>query len=925
MEKVVSNDGVATIKFWGEKAGKYTLTLKGQTADAKEYAEKVIEIIIEESKVVNKVAPIYYVSNGEKLLYDGVLKAGGREKDISLIFLHDYGTDSTDKVTRQVAVTADKLQNTLIKDMQGGITTDVNIEFLDIDGNKIETVDYSTKEVYGVRIKALQNETKVKLQRKIEIHVDNTIPKIVSPDDYETAANMEFEINPKSKYTVSLGETTSFDGKNITLYLNENEMANDVIKCAEDGLLYTLIGIEKIDQYPSDPDIQAVKALQELSVFKSDIADGKIVLVDSANQIDGTSRISVKGFTDESIENNVSAVVGNIQYIGIALNNYGDEDEEIEKTGNKLQIYHGSSSTLVYDLGINFVKEEIKDLKITNNALSEYCFESKVAATIKSGSRQKEIDLLNDKLEFTIIDAETNQEVDDSKFIKVDEVTGRRVDLSQYLKAEAGETRNGEIEIKFMAPIAGKYKVKIGLANKRSVEPVLTDTIIVSENPDVSRVAFRYKDMNGNYRISYDDLGSVRFNKAKTYDVIYYHDYYVNENNVEKYITSTKLTGGSVPVYSDVQFVIPNEYKGYLKVDRMNENEILEEGTPDVHARATGIRITIKDYDENNRPTNIKINDNLNFKINIKNTNCSATLHVKAIEEATIVNAKVSEINPDRETTSKLYNSQPPADTEDTVVPVTSAGQTSYYTLYKIAFIDSDGDEVPVTNSLITDRKEGKYTGIAFIDDQNESLGDYSVSFIQVSGFSYDEHSGTYSKTSSGATKVSFVGIAPYMGMDVNFVNIYYNNKCFKKLTFGTSTTYNMMTRNEPLFIDTDVNDIDNKDDKTENSKPNNNQIKGNNTVVNNSTNVVENNIITNNTTTTNTINSNVTNEVTNNTVTNIVNGVNNETTGNVVIDDDIKNKVDTVEPSNTSSAKNETTNTIQDDLVNNDDDQVEE
>lgn len=835
VSKNITDDGLAEILFWAQEPGKYKVTLQAGIAS------KEVEVEVSESNVVNIINPLT-VENGA--LYTGILKSDGEAKDIGLEFKHNYGSEQTAKVTLPVNVTKDRLEAEFDNDqgMETKFLTTVDNEFVEI------AADDNTSFVTGIRVKAKDvtitpegTGNKTYSTRKMIIHVD----KYDANNVYSTANNI-IKVYQASIYTVS------FERQDITLYLQAVGNENLVYKDANGTDIYTLIRANKVDQYDEDPDTKKVNA-DDLSTTRYDIQEGKIVFIDSANQSDSEYHdipfIEVAGFVDStgSGQRYSKRGTGDVDYIGISLKvvqdkinkqDIGDEDERIENTGSYIDVYHTAGDTAVNRLNIQKIeKKDITELRTQMLKTNDYCYEKNtIVAKIKSGQKQKDLDA--SMLTYLVVDE------NDSPVINGAKVTGEN-------------DGKGNVNIKFVAPDAGKYKIIAMLRSNSSVR-VSTDVITITENPIVTRIAFRYveKDVqNGTEKtVVTKQFGQVRVDKSVTHEIVYYHDY--DEKDTNGVTISREIESTHVPISGKITFAnIPT----YLTVTKVNGNaETDPAGEAD---RVNGLNIRINNSS--------KMSNSVSFTMIIDRSSYGleplrTTVNLTTADKAEIVKVKVESLNPNGRGNLYLDKSWKNNGAGDTVTTINDFD----YTVFKIAYIDQDGDEVSVpSNKILYERetRSGKNL-VMFIDEFYDSLGE--ISSIEVIPLVYSDTKNDY-VSATGSTSVRYIGIAALPTSEIAnlsqiSVTVTDTAKFFKNYKdFTTNIPVNVlgsaMARMSTEKVKEPVVPVD--DDENSNTKPNNdkpqaniNSNQNNDNVINQKPQNVENE------------NNNVTNEVETNT-----------------------------------------------------------
>lgn len=825
-------DSGAEIKIWAVEPGTYTVILEAGKAESYK-----TDITITESSTIDEIT-----LGNEGIPFEGILKAGGDYKDIALNFIHNYGSTETEEVPRQVKVTANRLTLTVESEIE-------KYKFLGIkDGTLVELSNTDkTTPVTAVRIWAKAGvvpEGQERITRVLEVEVDKATTEAIS-------RTTNVNIYQGSKYTVTFAENT------LKLYLQDEGADNTYIDT--DGKIYTLLEIQKVDQYLDQNDPKYIPAtVNEISNLEATINSGNIVFVDSACKHDpeyaGNPFIKVAGF-NENKGRFTKVTSGNIKYVGIALEDVydgvtgkqiGDEDIRLEER-SEIYVYHGSSTSPVVTLEISeIVKKDITSLRIENLIQKEYCFEEVEIAQLSSGFKQKPLSA-----------GELRYEVYKD--------SGTRPDTTVEVREKAVE--DGKATLEFKAPNAGKYTIK-AILNKNGREIILTtDEITIEENPIVTSVAFRTK--GGSEKPS-TDFGPVKINKTIKKEIVYMHDYTDKNGNaiVDEYgdQISRPIEKANIPIYDYIK--LPKTNPNYIEINLYNADYNLSKETEWGSAPVDGISIEVKSgAPVGTTATFSLLIDNSKHSIygGQKDTEVNATVRVGAMAEIEGVALKPINANG----TINLYKTTEPATGSNNKV-TTKDGQK--YTLFELSYIDADGDEVEIEDAAdIGVGLQGSSSTKKILFADNAYIDDNFVERIEVKAFA--KTGDDYTIVTSG--KFDYIGIS-LVDTDFTTIAIYYDEKGFDKeipvIIDGVSSRQASKARAIKSSVKATTQD------------PINPSVT--NTTTSNETDTVKNE--TKNTNTVNTVN----NEITNTTV-NETNTTNTTTTTNTVkTENTIANKV---------------------------------
>ncbi len=838
-------DNGAEVKIWAAEPGTYTVILEAGKAESLK-----INITITESNAVHEIT---FGNNGKP--FEGVLKAGGDYKDIDLNFTHNYGTTETEVVSRKVNVTANRLTFTKESEIE-------RYKFLGIkDGNLVELSDTDkTTPVTAVRIWAKAGvvpEGQERITRVLGIEVDKGTAEATNQE------TINVNIYQDSKYTVTFAED------NLKLYLQDEGAYNTFIDT--DGKIYTLLEIQKVDQYKDQNDPKYIPAtVNELSNLEATINNGNIVFVDSACKYDaeysGNPFIKIAGF-NENKGRFTKVTSGNIKYVGIALEDVyngvtgtqiGDEDIRLEERG-EIYVYHGNSTTPVITLTISeIVKKDITSLRISNLVQKEYCFEEVNIAELSSGFKQKPINA-----------GELRYEVYKNG--------SSRPDTTVEVREKTVE--NGKVTLEFKAPNAGKYRIKATLNKNGRVITLTTDEITIEENPIVTSVAFKTK--GGNEEPS-TDFGPVKINKTVKKEIVYMHDYTDKNGNaiVDEYgrQISRQIEKANIPIYDYVK--LPTNNPSYIEINLYNADYNLSKETEWGSAPVDGISIEVKSgAPVGTTATFSMLIDNSEHAIygGQKDTEVNATVRVGAMSEITGVVLKPINANG----SINLYKRTDPISGSNDKVTVEGGDK---YTLFELKYIDADGDEVKISDATkigVGLKGTSSSDKILFADDAYILDPDFGEG-IEVKAFAKD--SAGYTSVSSG--NFDYVGIN-VIDTSITSITIYYEAKGFEteipviidgktsRQASKAKAIKEAMKPTEPDNIKTTTNNtVSSKEDKDQLTENNTNTIT--NEIINSTTNEQ----ITNNT------QSNQTNEVEN-----TITATNNTVETNKVVENVIEPK----------------------------------
>lgn len=652
-------DGGAEIKIWAVEPGTYTVVLDAGKAESSR-----TNITITETNTVDEIT-----LGNEGKPFEGILKAGGDYKDIPVSFTHNYGSSETEEISRPVKVTANRITFTKDSDIE-------KYKFLGIkDGSIVELSETDkTTPVTAIRIWAKAGVVPAgqdRITRVLEVEVDK------GTSDAPTPKTINISIYPDSEYKVTFKEDS------LKIYLQNEGAENTYID--EDGTIYTLLEIQKVDQYENHNDPKYISATAgEISNLEATISSGNIVFVDSACKYDtkyaGNPFIKVAGFIDRKIGGYTKVSSGNIKYVGIALEDVidvstkksiGDEDIRLEQEG-KIYVYHGNDTAPRITLEISeIVKKDITTMRAENLVKKEFCYEETKIVELKSGYKQKPLEA--GKIAYEVYK--------DGKRDNTVEIT-------------EGTVENGTVNVMFKAPNAGTYQIKATLTQNGKTTTLTTEDILIEENPIVTRVAFRTRG-NTTEKPS-TNFGIVRIGKTVIKDIVYIHDYTDKEGNPILDEDGNQVSGeiekANIPIYEYI--TLPE--RDDIEINLYNGNYNLSEKTDWTNAPVDGISIKVKSTATPDTVATFTINiDNSKYAEYGGKTENPVSVRVSIGEPAEIAGITLKPVRSDGKTINLYMDG----------VPVEGSGEktTTYlndkYTLFEISYIDVEGDELEILDA----------------------------------------------------------------------------------------------------------------------------------------------------------------------------------------------------------------------------------
>ena len=794
---------IVNVEFWAENAGTYEVTLKSGNA-----TYKTNEINITDSTIVDEVR---LVKNTDGDLYEGLLKAG-TSKYIELKFYHTYDARNiegiNDYVQKEVPVTANRLKLNYFDAESSNPDTNYNgirdelIKYYRITENGYQQI---TKTDSRIAVNAISVEVDANATVTGNYDLVNLKFSVTNAGTEVYTKNPlveEIKVFPKSVFTVDIKETST------DVYL-ESAVATSNAKYVEyNGLVYTLIEAKMYDDYKDWGDqAEALINVDDLSTKYSDIANGKITLIDSgyeaalaANNSNAKSLISVKGFNDNHDKNGyIICTGGTAKYIGIAVdrvNKNGDifldnEDDELNKTGHYVSVYHNGRP--ITEININIVKKRITSIEaeLVLQTNSMYCYDSNtVVAKFSSGAKQADLNL--GELDYSIYNVGyTNTSTGQQEYLSLN--------TTAWIK-EKSVDEFGNVYVSLTAPNSGKYKIGASIGTNTDKSKIIATPINVEEDTSVSSIAFKYKDIDTKKTVITADFGTVRENKAATHEMVYTHIYeFINKEGnkakVEKEIAETNK-----PLANSIELVVDASHP-CIKVDSMNGNKM---AAP--QQEVLGIRVDYTSTKNHEHDPGHPAYFEIRIKDESNNVYYRQEVEVTTKEEAKIVDLVMSEVektSSKEEITDNIdYKSKITSNSEITLYkgkaadaeedpgaidPRTSEYYVTediynpeyemYYSIYKIAYIDEDGDERPVPMGNIRWQYDMYRTlpnavwivDSYYIDDSSTGR----VETLAISREILDEKdpvTGKYYRwneaTGSSSTPVSYIGISPSAGFD---------------------------------------------------------------------------------------------------------------------------------------------------------------
>ncbi len=634
-------DGKAEVIFWGSESGTYNITLSSRSG-----ASITKTITLTESEIVDKIVI------GD--VQDGIIKAGGKEKTVSVKFYHTYNSISNPGQTEDKQIDVE----------QGRVTKSIDTAGIDKNEFVTKTIDgiEGKQFVTGVSIKANADISITDgdyIAKELTINVNNDgLSESVTEDKKTVSQKQEINIYKPSEYTMLLEQA------NLDLYLTKDASNKMVVQDGSD--LYTLFNARLGDQYPQDREYQKIKA-ENLSTSDNDLTgienNQKIVFKHDSTK----SYIKVAGFTTSAEGTYTKVTSGDIDLIGIAIDLSVDTDNlEDEKVAEnpKVKVYHKNQTKEVGIITLNVVKNKLTKLNMETVKKSDYCYENSVVVTLESGEFER--DLTGNELSL-------------------------RVTGNGRTKVEIGEvsTVGGRIQVKLNAADPGTYTITAAIGNITAT----SDEIEVTDNPIVSRVEFVNKDgivcqKTTESGTVYHSFGIARVGKPASRTLVYYHDYEAEktrafgESNVSRSVHAPETTNIHIDNKDNVNINV-HEFSGDYEVGDGTEWHASDVNTITVSAAKEA---TIGEY-------------KFDLKIDNKSRGGEELIeHVKVDikEKAKIKDIILTDVNGSPLSSITLYKNQP----EGISNVVQDDGKS--YTVFGIKILDEDNDQDSVPTSYLS-------------------------------------------------------------------------------------------------------------------------------------------------------------------------------------------------------------------------------
>lgn len=726
-------NGVATLKFWGETEGTYQI--KVYTQNGKDPSKKIeygtISITLNISQVPNRVLVT-------KQHTQEFLKAGGTAGTYALQFKRVYTNPDTGVEMPAYSINVDTSNISIGYGANGNPTSQYLIETITREGsnNTSATLKLTPKD----------RDEQVNVTETVKIYVNSEeMPLYIDG----SPSTLSVVIKPKAKYNLKFDNITRTEGNtqikdDITLYYKSLTSQGGLEGSVRtvDGTLYTLYGVSLVDQYGD----KGQDIINNMLITNTD-TDYAISFDDK-----GTSKIiKTKGFKQDG---SPCILTGDtVRYIGIGIDQTafkGDEDEEFVSRGlmkggaNSIEVEQ--AGTIVAKLNVKeIVKNDVTSLRTSNVSSSDYRYsvdestgtdkKPRIIGQIKSGATQE--NLIPSDLTYKVEDLNNG----------LNDVTS-----NMRIEGEASNTGLGRINVRFRSPMAGKYRITVGVRNKPSA--TTSFDITITEDPRINMVKF-----TGNRKVTPTiSFGEVAQQTPVTREIIYYHDYSDIAGNgvspVEIGIDGSVpvINGGSNP--SQITITGNSDLTVSAIGGWPNDAHKINPGSGEkvnyIEVKCNKAMISVPSF-------TVKLDQTINDGIT---TTWSQTLTVPVtpVEKIEMTSVKLTNLSGGNRATLAYKMTDDEIEAKGLTGQLVNIGNTTY-SVFKIWYEDKSGTLFKVKASEIATSEIDRNINKILITDDKERLDegqDLVDTTIQVYGLNYEDE--LYSLAGVGDT-IDYVGI----------------------------------------------------------------------------------------------------------------------------------------------------------------------